>query len=274
MPKPTADAPTSVPLLAALTQVSFSYGRRSVVEHVDLEVYKGEIVTLVGPNGAGKSTLLKLVLGLLAPNQGTAFRREGLKVGYVPQRLQIDPILPLTARRFLCLPERHSEDRLKACLVEVGASNLLERPLQDLSGGETQRLLLARALLRDPDLLILDEPLQGVDIGGQLSLFQLIERVRTSRGCGVILVSHDLHVVLAGTDRVICLNKHVCCSGKPESVSRNPAYLSLFGPESAQGLALYQHHHDHHHDLAGAPLPNVSGATHLKTNRPETHRDA
>jgi len=245
-------------LLAALAGVSFSYGRRSVLEKIDLDVHEGEIVTLIGPNGAGKSTLLKLILGLLEPDSGSAYRRRGLKVGYVPQRLQVDPILPLAARRFLCLPERQSEDRLNACLGEVGASDLLDRPLQDLSGGEMQRLLLARALLRDPDLLILDEPLQGVDIGGQLGLFQLIERVRTTRGCGVILVSHDLHVVLAGTDRVVCLNKHVCCSGKPESVSRNPAYLSLFGPESAEGLALYQHHHDHRHDLAGTPLPESS----------------
>jgi zinc transport system ATP-binding protein len=253
-----AFAPQSpAPILAALEKVSFSYGQRRVLEQVDLEVRKGEIVTLVGPNGAGKSTLLKLILGLLAPDSGTAFRHSRLKVGYVPQRLHVDPILPLTARRFLCLPERQSDARLEDSLAEVGASGLLERPLQDFSGGEMQRLLLARALLRDPDLLILDEPLQGVDIGGQLSLFQLIERVRTRRGCGVILVSHDLHVVLAGTDRVICLNKHVCCSGKPESVSRNPAYLKLFGPESAKGLALYQHHHDHRHDLAGAPLPEA-----------------
>lgn len=141
-----------------------------------------------------------------------------------------------------------------ACLEEVGAPQVLGRAMQDLSGGEMQRLLLARALLRDPDLLILDEPLQGVDIGGQQSLFQLIETVRTSRGCGVILVSHDLHVVLAGTDRVVCLNKHICCSGKPESVSRNPAYLTLFGQQNAEGMALYQHRHDHHHDLAGATL--------------------
>ena len=241
-------------VLAALSGVSFRFGQHSILEAVDLEVRKGEIVTLIGPNGAGKSTLLKLMLGLLRPVTGTAYRRPGLTVGYVPQRLQIDPILPITARRFLCLPKANDVERLDACLAEVGAPHLLERAMQDLSGGEMQRLLLARALLRDPDLLILDEPLQGVDIGGQLSLFQLIERVRTARGCGVILVSHDLHVVLAGTDRVVCLNKHVCCSGKPESVSRNPAYLALFGPQSAEGLALYHHHHDHNHDLAGEPL--------------------
>lgn len=258
MTESASDPEQSLSRLAGLTGVSFRYGRQSVLEDVDLEVHKGEIVTLVGPNGAGKSTLLKLVLGLLRPSSGQAYRRRGLKVGYVPQHLQIDPILPITARRFLCLPERSDDQRLLASLAEVGAPTLLDRPLQDLSGGEMQRLLLARALLRDPDLLILDEPLQGVDIGGQLSLFQLIERVRTARGCGVILVSHDLHVVLAGTDRVVCLNKHVCCSGKPESVSRNPAYLALFGPESAEGLALYQHHHDHHHDLAGAPLETGS----------------
>ncbi len=250
-----ADRPeASGNLLAALSGVSFRYGKLSVLQSVDLEVRKGEIVTLIGPNGAGKSTLLKLVLGLLQPSAGTAFRRPDLRVGYVPQRLHVDAILPITARRFLCLPKRSDEARLMACLEEVGAPQVLGRAMQDLSGGEMQRLLLARALLRDPDLLILDEPLQGVDIGGQQSLFQLIETVRTSRGCGVILVSHDLHVVLAGTDRVVCLNKHICCSGKPESVSRNPAYLTLFGQQNAEGVALYQHRHDHHHDLAGAPL--------------------
>jgi zinc transport system ATP-binding protein len=250
-----ADQPeASSNLLAALCGVSFRYGKLSVLQSVDLEVRKGEIVTLIGPNGAGKSTLLKLVLGLLQPAAGTAFRRPDLRVGYVPQRLHVDAVLPITARRFLCLPKRSDEARLMACLEEVGAPQVLGRAMQDLSGGEMQRLLLARALLRDPDLLILDEPLQGVDIGGQQSLFQLIETVRTSRGCGVILVSHDLHVVLAGTDRVVCLNKHICCSGKPESVSRNPAYLTLFGQQNAEGMALYQHRHDHRHDLAGATL--------------------
>ena len=240
--------------LVELTGVSLATRERSILEKVDITVYRGEIVTLIGPNGAGKSTLLKVVTGLLKPDAGRVWRRPGLKIGYVPQHLEIDPVMPMTARRFLCLPKTFPEKALRSAMAEVGAPALLDQPLQSLSGGETQRLLLARSLLREPDLLILDEPLQGVDIAGQDDLLRLIEKLRRERACGIVLVSHDLHLVMAGTDRVVCLNRHVCCSGRPDHISRDPRYLALFGPKAADRLAVYHHHHDHRHDLAGEPL--------------------
>jgi len=250
----TISMPESRALLE-LQGIELTLGGRHVLQSVNLSVRGGQIVALIGPNGAGKSTLLKIALGLLRPDRGEVRREKDIQVGYVPQRLQIDPILPLTVRRFLNLSRRHPETRLTGVLNEVGADYILDQAVQDLSGGETQRMLLARALLRDPDLLLLDEPLQGVDFAGQIALFQLIEQVRKQRGCGVVMVSHDLHVVMAGTDEVVCLNHHICCSGKPEAVTHHPEYLALFGPKAAQTLAVYTHHHDHEHHLSGEPLP-------------------
>ena len=232
--------------------IDVTFGRSKVLAGVDLAVHPGEVVTLIGPNGSGKTTLVRVVLGLLKPQDGEVRRRPGLSIGYVPQRLSVDPALPLTARRFLSLPRRQPEAALRRVLDEVGAGYLIDQPIQSLSGGETQRLLLARALLRDPDLLVLDEPLQGVDFNGQLALFELIGAVRHRRNCGVLMVSHDLHLVMAGTDRVVCLNHHICCTGAPEAVSRHPEYLALFGPRAAEGLAIYTHAHDHQHDISGA----------------------
>ena len=237
-----ADAP-----LIEIEGLEVRFGRKVVLSEVDLRVRRGEIVTLIGPNGAGKSTLARVVLGLQKAEGGTIRRAADVTVGYVPQTLAADPILPLTVRRFLNLPKRRPEPILRDGLAEVGAEHLLERPVQTLSGGEFRRMLLARALLRDPDLLVLDEPLQGVDFSGQLKLFGLIERVRGRRGCGVLLVSHDLHLVMAGTDHVVCLDNRICCSGRPDAVSAHPKYLRLFGPRAAQGLALYTHEHGHDH---------------------------
>ncbi len=238
--------------LVAAKGIDVSFGRARVLAGVDLAVHRGEIVTLIGPNGSGKTTLVRVVLGLLNPQGGAVRRRPDLSIGYVPQRLSVDPALPMTVRRFLSLPRRQPEAALHQVLEEVGAGYLIEQPIHSLSGGETQRLLLARALLRDPDLLVLDEPLQGVDFNGQLALFELIGAVRHRRNCGVLMVSHDLHLVMAGTDRVVCLNHHICCTGAPEAVSRHPEYLALFGPRAAEGLAVYTHAHDHHHDISGA----------------------
>ncbi|MDJ0943654.1 MAG: zinc ABC transporter ATP-binding protein ZnuC [Kiloniellales bacterium] len=240
------------PALVTAQGIDVAFGRTTVLSGVDLAVHRGEIVTLIGPNGSGKTTLVRVILGLLKPQGGEVRRGPGLTTGYVPQRLHIDPALPMTARRFLALPRRQPEDALHRVLAEVGAGYLIDQPIQSLSGGETQRLLLARALLRDPDLLVLDEPLQGVDFNGQLALFELIGGVRDERRCGILMVSHDLHLVMAGTDRVICLNHHVCCTGAPEAVSRHPEYLALFGPRGAEGLAVYTHAHDHQHDISGA----------------------
>jgi zinc transport system ATP-binding protein len=238
---------TALPLVA-LAGVSLAFGRRAALSDVSLAVAPGEIVTIIGPNGAGKTTLLRVVLGLQRPDAGRVDRRPGLRVGYLPQRLAIDETLPLTVKRFLALAPG-ARKTLPAALAEVGAAHTLELPVQTLSGGELQRVLLARALLREPELLVLDEPAQGVDIAGQGELFALVRRIRDERNCGVLLVSHDLHLVMAATDRVVCLNHHVCCSGHPEAVTRDPAYRALFGA-AIDGFALYAHHHDHRHDAA------------------------
>ncbi|MHA1537983.1 MAG: ATP-binding cassette domain-containing protein, partial [Alphaproteobacteria bacterium] len=222
--------------------------------HVDIAVSPGEIVTLIGPNGAGKTTLIRVLLGILKPSGGVVHRRPGLKIGYVPQRVSPDPVLPLTVERFLTLGARAGGGRVARALDETGIGRLRKRPLDVLSGGELRRAVLARALMREPDLLILDEPVQGVDFGGQIALYELITSLRTRRGCGVLLVSHDLHLVMAATDRVVCINRHLCCAGHPEAVTRHPEYLELFGSRAGD-LAVYTHDHDHEHDLSGRVVP-------------------
>ncbi len=245
-----------------LEGVAASFGGETVLAGVDLEVRGGEIVTLIGPNGSGKTTLARLALGLVAPAAGTVHRAPGLKIGYVPQRWAIEETLPITVRRFLALAGVGVAAAARDALAEVGAAQVLDTPLQGLSGGEARRVLLARALLREPDLLVLDEPMAGVDLTGQADLYDLIRAIRDRRGCAVLLVSHDLHLVMAATDRVVCLNHHVCCSGTPEAVSRNPEYLALFGPRLAGALALYSHAHDHDHDLSGQPVELAGGPEH------------
>ena len=236
--------------LASVENVSLTIRGRSILESISLAVHPGEIVTLIGPNGAGKTTLVRVLLGLTRPDSGTVHRRPGLTVGYVPQRLNIDPTLPMSVRRFLQLGGRYSVAELRERLEEVGGGGLLDQPMSGLSGGELQRVLLARAILRRPDLLVLDEPVQGVDVRGQRELYEMIAELRERYGCAVLMISHDLHLVMAATDRVFCLSGHVCCSGQPEAVSRHPEYLKLFGTGAA-GLAVYTHHHDHEHDRAG-----------------------
>ncbi len=242
-------------LLVEVEGVELRLGGNAILADVDLTVRDGEIVTLIGPNGSGKSTLVRVVLGLLDPGRGRVRVRPGTRIGYMPQRVVVDPTLPLTVARFLLLGARTSGARLRGVLEEVGAADIAERPIQSVSGGELQRALLARALLREPDLLVLDEPAQGVDVTGQGELFELITSIRDRRGCGVLMVSHDLHLVMASTDTVVCLNHHVCCTGHPEAVSRDPAYLALFGPLAAKGLAVYAHNHDHRHDPGGGVVP-------------------
>ena len=249
------------PLLTA-SGVSKSFGRRTVLDHVDLTVAAREIVTVIGPNGAGKSTLLRILLGLLPADAGERQLRPGVKIGYMPQRLPVDATLPLTVRRFLRLGSAGSEDMLSAALDEVGAAEVLDTQVQSISGGEFQRVLLARALLRDPALLVLDEPVQGVDVAGQEDLFRLILDIRDRRGCGVLMVSHDLHLVMAATDTVVCLNHHVCCTGRPEAVRVDPAYLALFGAARGGELAVYHHHHDHVHDAPHHAHDHAPGHTH------------
>jgi zinc transport system ATP-binding protein len=227
---------------------------RTILDQVDVTIGRGELVTLVGPNGSGKTTLVRALLGLIRPDQGSVWRAPDMAIGYVPQDFQVDASLPLTVRRFLRLFGKGRADRIEALLAEVGIAYAIDAAVHELSGGELRRVLMARALLRDPDLLVLDEPMAGVDVTGQAELYELIRRIRDVRGCGVLVVSHDLHLVMATTDRVYCLNGHICCSGAPEMVSRDPAFLALFGPEIAGELALYTHRHQHRHALSGDRL--------------------
>jgi zinc transport system ATP-binding protein len=224
------------------------YAGLPALRDVDFSIRAGEIVTVVGPNGSGKSTLVKTLIGLLAPTAGQVRRAEGVTIGYVPQKLSIDATLPMTVERFLSLPVRRAREDVAEMLRRVGVPGLEGRQMTRLSGGQFQRVLLARALMGRPDLLILDEPTQGLDQPGVADFYRLIEEVRRTTGCAILLVSHDLHVVMSASDRVICLNGHVCCEGTPENVLRAPEYHALFGEEARGALALYQHHHDHSHD--------------------------
>lgn len=237
--------------LVTLENISVTFGQRRVLSDVSLKLEPGRILTLLGPNGAGKSTLVRVVLGLIAPGSGKLDRPNGLSIGYVPQKLHLDSTLPLTVDRFMRLRPTVKKADILPALKRVQAGHLLEYPLQKLSGGETQRVLLARALLNNPQLLVLDEPTQGVDVNGQVALYDLIDQLRRELNCGVLMVSHDLHLVMAKTDEVLCLNHHICCSGTPEVVSQHPEFISMFGPRGAEQLAIYRHHHNHRHDLQG-----------------------
>ncbi|MCY4468287.1 MAG: ATP-binding cassette domain-containing protein [Thiotrichales bacterium] len=259
MARPLSGDFSQAPPLVEARGVSVRFGQRSVLETVNLTVHAGEIVTLVGLNGAGKSTLLRVLLGIMRPHGGEVVRQPGLRIGYSPQHVHRDPILPMTVRRFLTLGAPAPRERLQELLVEVGAGAILDHPLAEISGGELHRVLLARALLREPGLLVLDEPLAGVDVTSQSELYRLIATIRDRYGCGVLLVSHDLHLVMAATDTVVCLNRHVCCTGHPRAITRHPEFISLFGPHVAGGLAVYPHSHDHRHDALGKPVPMESG---------------
>ncbi len=237
------------PLLSA-QRVSVRSGERALLDNISLDLREGEIVTVIGPNGAGKTTLLKTLLGFIAPSSGSITRSSALRIGYMPQKLSLNPLLPMTVQRFLQQTGATAE-AIQQALAETGVATLAQQSLHKASGGELQRILLARALLRKPELLVLDEPAQGVDVCGQADLYRLIADVRQRYRCGVLLVSHDLHLVMAATDTVICLNRHICCQGHPEHVSQHPEYLQLFGRQIADDIAIYTHRHDHDHDVHG-----------------------
>lgn len=233
--------------LVTLSGAGIERAGRWLVRGIDLAIRPGEIVTLIGPNGSGKSTTAKMVTGVLKPDEGQVVRASGLRIGYVPQKLSIDWTLPLTVRRLMTLTGPLPEKTLMAALEAAGIAHMAGATVQHLSGGEFQRAMLARAMARAPDLLVLDEPVQGVDFAGEIALYDLIKSIRNTTGCGILLISHDLHVVMAETDTVICLNGHVCCRGTPQAVSRSPEYLRLFGARAAETIALYSHRHDHTH---------------------------
>ena len=246
---------TEPDILLEVKDLSVRLGGFAVLNKVGLTVSPGEIVTLIGVNGSGKSTLIRAALGLLEPDSGTVYRRPGIRIGYAPQHMDRDPTLPLTVARYLTLGAPAPRHRLQKVLREVGAGHAVDSQIADISGGELHRVALARALVREPDLLVLDEPMSGVDVAGQSELYRLIAEIRDRHGCGVLLVSHDLHVVMGATDTVVCLNHHVCCTGRPQTVIENPEFVALFGRHVAETLAVYEHDHDHRHDMDGGVVP-------------------
>jgi zinc transport system ATP-binding protein len=234
-------------MLVQAQGLTVRHGGRAVLQDVDLAIAPGEIVTVIGPNGSGKTTLLRALLGIERLAAGRVQRADGLRLGYVPQRLAIDRTLPMTVRRFLSLPRAVPDAAAMAALARVGVADAAGRQMAQLSGGELQRVLLARALLAAPQILVLDEPTAGLDQPGEAAFYRLLEEVRSETGAAVLLVSHDLHVVMAASDRVVCLNGHVCCEGAPQVVREAPAYRALFGQGTQGALALYRHDHDHAH---------------------------
>lgn len=246
--------------LVILEHIGVAFGRKAVLHDISFTLRPGHILTLLGPNGAGKSTLVRVVLGLIAPTEGTLKRQPKLRMGYVPQKIHLDPTLPLTVERFMRLRPYVKKSDIAPSLARVQAQHLQTAPMQKLSGGEMQRVLLARALLNSPQLLVLDEPTQGVDVNGQVALYDLIDNIRRALGCAVLMVSHDLHLVMAKTDEVLCLNHHICCSGTPDVVSAHPDFIAMFGQRGPAPLAIYHHHHNHRHDLQGEVVPPAQGA--------------
>ncbi|NOD78233.1 MULTISPECIES: metal ABC transporter ATP-binding protein [unclassified Ruegeria] len=234
--------------LITVENLSVRYGAHTVLSHVDMAVEPGEIVTIVGPNGSGKTSLLRAIIGATRPSAGRVSLKSGLKIGYVPQKLHVDPTLPISVERFMRLTDRVSRKQCVAALETAGVPDLLHRQMSQLSGGQFQRVLLARALINRPDILLLDEATQGLDQRGSASFYQQIESVRRETGCAILMISHELHVVMSASDRVICLNGHVCCEGSPAVVASAPEYRALFGTGTGGALALYRHEHDHNHD--------------------------
>ena len=239
--------------LLDVEHLSVRYGAHQVLNDVNLSIEAGEIVTIVGPNGSGKTGLLRAIVGAVPIAAGRITTAPGLVIGYVPQRLHVDPTLPITVARFLRLPSGAEKGEIAAALSRAGVPDIADRQMSRLSGGQLQRVLLARALVARPGLLLLDEPTQGLDQPGSATFYRLIEELRRETGCAVLMISHELHVVMAASDRVICLNGHVCCHGTPEHVSSAPEYRALFGTGTGGALALYRHDHDHQHDATCGP---------------------
>ena len=234
--------------MISTTDITLTRQGKTLLDKVSLTISKGDFISIIGPNGAGKTTLLKVLLGVLRADTGTVNRVPGLKIGYMPQQLQVESLFPLNAKRFLTLARKIGQDKLDRIINEVKIANVLSKPMSSLSGGELQRILLARALLNDPDLLILDEPVQSLDIDGQLHFYELLETLYKDLDLTILIVSHDLHIVMRTTRRVICLYHHICCEGEPETISRHPRFVELFGGGMSRMLKVYQHAHSHTHD--------------------------
>tara|TARA_B100000700_G_scaffold93962_1_gene106010 strand:+ start:56 stop:808 length:753 start_codon:yes stop_codon:yes gene_type:complete len=236
--------------LLKVENASFYLNDKALIKGVSLEIKQGEIVTLIGPNGSGKSTTAKIALGIYKKIEGKV-RRFTERIGYVPQKISIDWTLPIRVIDFMSLTEDLKNDQINVALNLTGVEHLKNKSLSNLSGGEFQRVLIARAIAKKPELLVLDEPVQGVDFKGEIALYELIKKISEKLNCGILLISHDLHVVMSATDFVICLNGHVCCSGKPHSVVHDEKYKELFGDRASNILSLYEHQHDHSHSPDG-----------------------
>lgn len=239
--------------LLSARHVSVYRDGKTILEDVSLSIGEKDFITIIGPNGAGKSMLLKCMMGLFDPSEGRIERRANLKIGYVPQRLVADHTVPIRVRRFLSLRKKAAKDDLQHVAAETGITEFLDKPLHVLSGGELQRVLLARALLDNPDLLVLDEPAQNLDVTGQLAFYKLIEKIYAERDVSILMVSHDLHLVMSSTREVVCLYHHICCHGEPHMVTRDPEFISLFGDDMARLMAVYNHSHNHDHTHDHAP---------------------
>lgn len=241
----------SAEVLLRARDISYSAGGRQILDQVGFELSKAQITTIIGPNGAGKSTLANIVTGLIDGFEGRIERQPNLRIGYLPQKVYVNRLMPLTVKRLLQLTRPADNDEIDTALALTEVGYLKGRQVHSLSEGELKRVLLARTTLGNPELIVLDEPTSGVDVTGEIRMYDLIGELRSRLHCAVLLVSHDLHLVMSQTDQVLCLNQHLCCSGQPESVSRHPEYLALFGQSAADSIAIYTHHHDHVHDVSG-----------------------
>jgi zinc transport system ATP-binding protein len=250
MDQSTSHAATAGEALLTAEHIGFTVRGKEILSDISFALHGKEIITLIGPNGAGKTSLVRILLGLSEASSGRVMRKHDLRIGYVPQRIHIPDVMPLRVVDFLNVTAGYSIEQCQQKLDEVNCGYLLYSPMQTISGGEMQRVLLARALLKQPQLLVLDEPASGMDIIGQQALYEMIRNIRDKHDCSIFMVSHDLHLVMAATDQVICLNTHICCTGHPDAVSEHPEYLKLFG-DAIDGLALYSHNHDHEHDIHG-----------------------
>lgn len=234
--------------LFKIKKIYVIFNKKTILSNISLSLKSGKILTIIGPNGAGKSTLVRIVLKLILPEQGSVYQLENLRIGYVPQIFNINNALPITVHRFMLQIVNKTNKKILSVLKKVKADHLINYSLNSLSSGQIRRVLLARSILNKPQLLVLDEPTQGVDVNGQIVFYNLINQFRDELNCGVLMISHNLHLVMAKTDEVLCLNKHICCSGTPEVVSKHPEFTSMFGFMYKNKLAIYNHDHDHNHD--------------------------
>ena len=238
-------------LLVKLENAGVQRMSKWLVKGISFEISQGQIVTLIGPNGSGKTTTAKMILNIMNPDDGQITRNTD-KMAYVPQKINIDWTMPLRVIDFMKITNNLNNNQVIESLTTTGVDKLLYNQIHNLSGGEFQRVLIARAIAKKPDLLVLDEPVQGVDYNGEIALYNLIKKISVNLNCGILLISHDMHFVMSTTDHVVCLNGHICCSGTPSSVVKNPEYIKLFGEHNSETLSYYQHHHDHSHDNDGS----------------------